>query len=586
MKYKTYILIYVIGERQLMGDSEILKDRYRIVKTLGEGGMSKVYLAENIKLGTLWAIKEISKKNEMKIDFLAEPNILKKLEHPALPRVFDIIENEESIYVVVDYIEGISLDKKLIETGFFTESVILDWARQLCGVLDYLHELRPNPIIYRDMKPSNIILTKSGSLKLIDFGIAREYKKNSGNDTVYIGTRGYAAPEQYGSGQTSVATDIYSLGVTLYQFLTGKSPNEPPYEIKPVRLYNQSLSRDIEKIIGKCTIQNPSERYQSVRELLNDIDLIGKDKAQSFGSEAEITTHHESGIRYKPFKKLVLTIWDNFEFGCELAYQAARVSNLNVLLIDLDLLAPKADLCLNLKKYPERFINEGEVFKTGLDIVIDAVEKNYLSPDLIVEASLKRKDLKNLFVLTGNYKIVNYEYYNDESLIRLIDKAYMGFDLTIMLVNKSIYDSFTVISLSKSDYNIAAIMADLDKVREMNNYLAFLKEKQHIPLGKTKFIAFEYSSSSDLGLNVLSEATQNNFIGKVSYSRKRKVYRNLKAAYAARMEKDIIDEYERILRFFNIMQEAGLIGKLSKWFRKLLSGGRNANCQNSPQTPC
>jgi len=552
-----------------MDNSNILQDRYKILKTLGEGGMSKVYLAENIKLGSLWAIKEISKKNEMKIDFLAEPNILKKLEHPALPRVFDIIENEDSIYVVVDYIEGMSLDVKLAEAGSLPEKVVLDWAKQLCDVLEYLHVHKPNPIIYRDMKPSNIILTMSGSLKLIDFGIAREYKNDSSYDTVYIGTRGYAAPEQYGSGQTTVATDIYSLGVTLYQLLTGKSPNEPPYELKPVRTYNRSFSTAIEKIIIKCTRQNPLERYQSIGELLLELNLAEKEKTEDSAYKSVYNGSNSDDTGYRPFKKLVLTVWDNFEFGCELAYQAAKASKYNVLLIDLDLLAPKADLCLNLKKYPGRFINNGELMKSGLDIVIDAAEKNFLSPDLIAEASIKRKDMKNLFVLTGNYKIENYEYYRDESLIKLIEKAYIGFDLTILLVNKSIYDSFTVISLSKSDFNITAINADLDKVREINNYLAFLKEKQHIPLERTKFIAFDYDIRCNLSLNVLNEATQKNLIGKVSYSRKRRVYRNLKAAYAARMEKDILNEYVKILRYFNISQDAGFFRKLAEGIRGL-----------------
>ncbi len=555
-----------------MRNGNLLQNRYKILKTLGEGGMSKVYLAENIKLGTLWAIKEINKTSEMRIDFLAEPNILKKLEHPALPRVFDIIENEEFIYVVVDYIEGITLDLKLKEAGPIPEDIILDWATQLCGVLKYLHEYKPYPIIYRDMKPSNIILTKSGSLKLIDFGIAREYKYDSSNDTVYIGTRGYAAPEQYGSGQTTVATDIYSLGVTLYQLLTGKSPNEPPYELKPIRTYNQSLSADIEKIIGKCIKQNPLERYQSANELLLDLVLVGKEKKEIPGNKSWFADSDENGLGHRPFKKLVLTVWDNFEFGCELAYQAARASGYNVLLIDLDLLAPKADLCLNLKKYPGRFINEGELLKSGLDIVIDAAEKNFLSPDLIAEASLKRKDMKNLYVLTGNYKMENYEYYNDESLIKLIEKAYIGFDLTILLVNKSIYDSFTVIALAKSEYNLAAINADLDKVREINNYLAFLKEKQHIPLDKTKFIAFEYDSASNLSLNVFREATQKNLIGRISYSRKRRAHRNLKAAYAAKMEKNILCEYTRILRYFHITEEASFFRKLSEWARGLFPG--------------
>jgi serine/threonine protein kinase len=209
-----------------MVKDNLLEGKYRILSTLGQGGMGRVYLAENIKLGTLWAIKHLQKKPSSSCNLYIEPNILKKLNHPALPRIFDIFEDAGNIYIVVDYIEGVSLDKKLEEVGSFPEEVVLEWAAQLCDVLMYLHGIKPNPIIYRDMKPANIILAEGGRLKLIDFGIAREYKSGTCSDTICIGTRGYAAPEQYGAGQTSVASDIYSLGVTLYHLLTGKSPNE------------------------------------------------------------------------------------------------------------------------------------------------------------------------------------------------------------------------------------------------------------------------------------------------------------------------------------------------------------------------
>jgi Serine/threonine protein kinase len=562
---------------------EYIGERYKIVRELGQGGMSRVYLAENIKLGTLWAIKEISKKNDMKVDLLAEPNILKKLNHPALPRIFDILEDEERVLIVVDYIEGESLDKKLAKNHHFSESLVIGWARQLCYVLEYLHGFHPNPIIYRDMKPSNIILTQSGDLKLIDFGIAREYKSGSDNDTVYIGTRGYAAPEQYGTGQTCVASDIYSLGMTLYHLLTGTGPNEPMFTIKPIRTINSELSPELEKIIWKCTRQNTSDRYQSVNELMEDIEQIDGKSIQSEGVSGDGKAVGE--LKAKPFKKLVLTVWDNYEFGCELAYVAAKASGYNVLLIDLDLLAPKADICLNVKKYPERIINEGGFLKSGLDITIDAVEKNYISPELITEASLRRKDLRNLYILTGNYKLENYEYYNDNSLIKLIDKAYMSFDLTILLANKSIYDSYTVISLSKSDFNIAAVNADLDKIREMNSYIAFLNDKQKIPMNKTKFVAFNYNNSENLGLRVVEEATQGNLLGQISKSKKRNTYRNLKLAYSARMEKEIIREYMIILRFFNILQKQSVLIKLMERLidlRKTRRLAKSACCKNSP----
>lgn len=558
-----------------MIDKEYLNERYKIVKLLGQGGMSKVYLAENIKLGTLWAIKEIKKNSGLNVDFLVEPNMLKKLNHPALPKIFDIFEDDENVYIVVDYIEGVALDKKLDECVSFPEPTVLDWARQLCGVLSYLHANSPNPIIYRDMKPSNIILCKTGSLKLIDFGVAREYKTDCDSDTVYIGTRGYAAPEQYGSGQTSAATDIYSLGVTLYHLLTGRSPNDPPYEIKAVRYFSKNFSEEIEEIIKKCTKQNPSERYSSIEELLTDIDKAEK-KALSQKARQENDCELEKERRVRPFKKLVLTIWGNSEFGCEFAYTAAKQSSHTVLLCDLDLLAPKADIYLNMKKYPERMINEGEFLKSGIDIAFEGVEKNYLTPELIADASIKRKDLKNLYVLTGSYKIENYEYYNDKCLIKLIEKAYLGFDLTILLVNKSIYDSFTMISLGRSDYNIAAISANLDMVRETNSYIAFLYDKHKLPMEKTKFIAFEYEADINLDMQSLMEVSQGNFIGKIRQSRRRKIYRNLKASYAAKMEKEIVNDYLSILRRFNIVPSEGLFRKLHGWVLNTFASRRLA----------
>lgn len=257
-------------------ENDIFNGKYEIVDVLGKGGMSVVYLAKDIKLQKFWAIKQVKKNLNTSIDLLAETNILKNLDHPALPRIVDIIERNESIYLVMDFIDGISLDKLITESGIIDEKTVIDWAKQICDVLNYLHSQKPNPIIYRDMKPGNLMITNRGLIKLIDFGIARKYKKNVSKDTTYIGTRGYAAPEQYGDYQSDARTDIYSLGVTLYQLLTGKGPNDPPFEIKPIRKINPSLSEGMEFIIKKCTEQDPNLRYQSIKEMLNDLDNIHK----------------------------------------------------------------------------------------------------------------------------------------------------------------------------------------------------------------------------------------------------------------------------------------------------------------------
>jgi len=252
----------------------LFNGRYRIIKTIGSGGMGTVYLAENVSLGTKWAIKAIDKKASGNYDLLAEPNILKKLNHPALPRIIDIEQDDNYLYIIEDYIEGIPLDKQLQSHKRFDEATVIEWAKQLCNVLLYLHNQKPNPIIYRDMKPSNIIVSPDNVVKVIDFGIAREFKKDSASDTSYMGTRGYAAPEQYGTSQTDARTDVYSLGVTLYHLLTGKSPNEPPYEFKPLRQLDKNFSEGIEYIVNKCVQNDPAKRYQRVEELLYDLENI------------------------------------------------------------------------------------------------------------------------------------------------------------------------------------------------------------------------------------------------------------------------------------------------------------------------
>ncbi|MDF2820877.1 MAG: protein kinase family protein [Clostridiales bacterium] len=252
----------------------VIDNKYEILKLIGQGGMSTVYLAMDKRLNKQWAVKEIRKEasgknNDVIVQsLLAEANLMKRFDHSSLPRIVDIIDNGKTIYVVMDYIEGEPLDRILNEYGAQPQDLVIDWAKQLCDVLGYLHTRTP-AVIYRDMKPANIMLKPEGNLKLIDFGIAREYKEQNLADTVSLGTKGYAAPEQFGGkGQTDARTDIYCLGVTLYHLVTGQNPCEPPYELYPIRQWNPSLSGGFERIIQKCTQLNPADRYQSCSELL------------------------------------------------------------------------------------------------------------------------------------------------------------------------------------------------------------------------------------------------------------------------------------------------------------------------------
>ena len=253
----------------------VIDDKYEILKEIGRGGMSVVYLAMDKRLNKQWAVKEIRKKGSGKNDeivvnsLLAEANLMKRLDHPALPRIVDIIDNGTTIYVIMDYIEGESLDKVLNEYGAQPEEQVIGWAKQLCDALAYLHAQKP-PIIYRDMKPANVMLKPEGNIKIIDFGIAREYKEQKLADTTVLGTKGYAPPEQY-SGQTDARSDIFALGMTMHHLLTGVDPrNGEAYA--PVRQWNPELSEGIEIIIDRCVEPAPENRYQSCADLLYDLE--------------------------------------------------------------------------------------------------------------------------------------------------------------------------------------------------------------------------------------------------------------------------------------------------------------------------
>ena len=255
---------------------ELIDGRYKILRKLGEGGMSVVYLAVNEKVNKHWAIKEVKKEGVENFEtvhqrLLTEADILKRLHHPNLPDIVDIIENEETFLLVMDYIEGRQLESIVQEYGPQNEETVVNWGKQLCDVLSYLHSQNP-PIIYRDMKPANVMVQKDGKVVLIDFGTAREFKESQAEDTLCLGTCGYAAPEQYeGQGQSDIRTDIYCLGVTLYYLLTGHNPICKPYEIYPIRYWNTNLSSGLEMIILKCTRKNPSKRYQSCEELQQEL---------------------------------------------------------------------------------------------------------------------------------------------------------------------------------------------------------------------------------------------------------------------------------------------------------------------------
>lgn len=271
----------------------IVDGKYKVLSKIGQGGMSVVYLALNERANKTWAIKEIRKDGvqdftTVKQGLIAETNILKSLNHKYLPSIVDVIDDDETFLIVMDYIQGKSLNVILRESmkqeGYpISVEDTLSWAKQLCDVLYYLHT-RPQPIIYRDMKPANVMLKPDGEISLIDFGTARVFKTGNSEDTTCLGTPGYAAPEQYGgNGQTRPQTDIYCLGATLHHLITGRNPAATPFNFPKITQCRPTLLEEtpkelrnillgLEMIIDKCTQYEIKDRYQSCAELKYDLE--------------------------------------------------------------------------------------------------------------------------------------------------------------------------------------------------------------------------------------------------------------------------------------------------------------------------
>lgn len=253
---------------------KIINDRYEIRKKIGSGGMSRVFLSYDNHLDKNWAIKCIRMDNV--VNGLFEAKVLRHLEHRCLPRIVDVGSIDEYVFLVMDYVEGKTLGQMLNENKTFSEEDVVSIALDILDALNYLHQQSP-PIIYRDMKPDNVMMTNDGKIKIIDFGIAREKKDGADGDTVALGTWGYAAPEQFGGqGQSDERTDIYCLGATIYHLVTGKNPCEPPYHMYPIRQINKELSEGLESIIIKATKSNPLERYDGCSSMITDLENYQK----------------------------------------------------------------------------------------------------------------------------------------------------------------------------------------------------------------------------------------------------------------------------------------------------------------------
>jgi serine/threonine protein kinase len=273
----------------MLSAGDIIKGEYKVIKVIGNGGMGSIYLCSEVRESDKkWALKEMrltqiqtEMQEKATKHFEMEAEILSGLNHLNLPGVKEYFKEKGNYYLVMEFIEGEDLGKLLDRSANpFPEELVLKWGTQMATALYFLHIQKPHPIIYRDFKPSNIIVTPEGNIKLVDFGIARFFKPGKKKDTIQMGSLGYAPPEQFGEGQTDERSDIYSLGVTLHQLLTKRDPAEAdnPFKIPLVRTINKDVSIELERMIQRATQFEAIRRYQKVSELKRDLKSLYDEK--------------------------------------------------------------------------------------------------------------------------------------------------------------------------------------------------------------------------------------------------------------------------------------------------------------------
>lgn len=267
---------------QRLYEGALLGSRYEILEIVGRGGMGTVYRARDSRLDTLVAVKEmaeryqtIEERESAARQFEREAKLLGQLHHPNLPRVTDYFVESDHCYLIMEFVTGETLDAQIRQNGAMGMPLpdVLSWGVQLAEVLVYLHGQDP-PVVFRDLKPANIMVQEDRRIKLIDFGIARRFQSGATKDTLLYGSPGYSPPEQYGRSQTDPRSDIYALGATLHHLVTGRDPAPTPFKFPPIRVCNPALPAVLDTFIARCVEMDENRRCQTASEALAALQTI------------------------------------------------------------------------------------------------------------------------------------------------------------------------------------------------------------------------------------------------------------------------------------------------------------------------
>lgn len=282
----------------MIAPGTVVASRYRVIQPLGQGGMKTVYLAEDLRFQArqcaLAVMVDIftteQTRRDAVIGFEREADVLAQLDHPAIPKVSDRFSEQDHHYFVMDYVAGQTLEAKLaVAGGRLGQAEAIDLVVQICDALDYLHHRNP-PVVYRDLKPANIIVTPNGRIKLVDFGIARHFTRNG----TTIGTIGFAAPEQY-QGQCEPRSDIYALAATLYYLVSGRDPARFPLDFPPLSTLLPDCDSNLDQLVGEALKRDPGQRPANAREFARRLLAIGVTPSEAVARTQE---RHKPGMHF------------------------------------------------------------------------------------------------------------------------------------------------------------------------------------------------------------------------------------------------------------------------------------------------
>ncbi len=482
---------------------------------------------------------------------------LAQIWHPGLPRCLGTLTSQDGLAYVFEYLPGQSLDSIIEqETHAKEPGFWLPWMIQWASSLAFLHQQGERPLLHLDIKPANLLVASSGQASLIDFGAAVLLDENMTSAAIkdrLALTLNYAAPELI-AGKPCPASDIFSLGLVMLALLTGQNP--AGLRDQPLKELVQGQPAALQTILGKCLHSDLTLRYQQADELAADLSLLLKQMTQDepptvvkkpvlMDGPEETADVLEQGLAAS-----LLCIWSGADFACELAVVLAQEQAKTVLVIDADLLNPRADLLLGQARQTKQ-----EPEARGLGLALQAGQQGRLTPQNL--ASLcQQTAIKRVRLLGANDLLDEYEFYRLDSLQQVLRQASLLFDIVLVLCPRSIFDAFTCLCLVVADLVLVSLTGDLASFREANRMLEFMGRQHKMDFSRLAYVPFDYDKQNDLGPGTLGELCQGRLAGVISsQAQRRKALQT--QPYAARLTDLNRSEYKQLIKRLNLGKSKG-----------------------------